>query len=100
MNDIEQNFIDTMSAKKILQQRAAVQEFIKVGFAMKFLLDHLREIARAFFTKKLQPVVDAIDAYIETLKNEVANLEARHKRLLSSVASPSRFGDQTLISSL
>ena len=60
---------------------------------MKFLLDHLHEIARAFFTKKLQPVVDAIDAYIETLKNEVANLEARHKRLLSSVASPSRFGD-------
>ena len=44
MNDIEHNFIDTLSAKRILQWRATVQEFIEVGFAMEFTLDHLREI--------------------------------------------------------
>ena len=43
MNDIEHNFIDTVSAKRILQWRAAIQKFIRVGFAVEFLLDHLLE---------------------------------------------------------
>ena len=38
---------------------------------MEFLLDHLREITRAFFTKKVLPAVDAINARIEALKKEV-----------------------------
>ena len=45
MNDIELNFIDTMSAERIFQWRAMVQELIRVGFAVEFMLDHLREIA-------------------------------------------------------
>lgn len=43
---------------------------------MEFLLDYLREVARAFFMKRIQPAVDAIDAHIESLKKEIANLEA------------------------
>ena len=96
MNDIEHNFIDIVFAERILQWRAAVQELIRVGFAVEFLLDHLQKIARSFFMKKAQPVVDATDARIDILK-EVAGLEARCKLLFSSVAAPSRFGDQTLI---
>ena len=41
MNDIKHNFIDTMSAERILQWRAVVQELIRVGFAMEFMLDYL-----------------------------------------------------------
>ena len=67
---------------------------------MEFLLDHLREIAQAFFMNKVQPAVDAIDARIEVWKKELADLESHHGRLLSSVTGPSRFGDQILISSL
>ena len=47
--------------------------------------------------KKVQPAVDAIDPLIEILNKEVTDLEARHERLLSGVAGPSHFGDQTLI---
>ena len=68
INEIEHNFVETMSAERILQWRAAVQELIRVGFAVEFLLDLLQEIARAFFLKKVQPGVDAIDACIEALK--------------------------------
>jgi len=100
MNDIEHNSIDTISAEKILQWRAAVQELIRVGFAVEFMLDHLREIARAFFMKKVQPTMDVIDTRIEALKKEVTDLEGRRERLLSGVAGPNRFGDQTLISGL
>ena len=50
--------------------------------------------------KRVQPAVDAIDAQIEILKKEVADLEGRCERLLSNIGEPSRFGDQTLISGL
>ena len=38
---------------------------------MGFVLDHLREVARAFFMRRVQPAVDAIDARIEILKKEL-----------------------------
>ena len=53
MNDIEYNFINTVSAERILLWRAAVQDLIRVGFAVEFLLYHLREIDWAFFMKKV-----------------------------------------------
>ena len=41
---------------------------------MEFILDHLREIARASFMKKVQPAIKAIDTQIKTLKKEVVDL--------------------------
>ena len=100
LNDIEHNFIDTISTERILQWRDAVQELISVGFAVEFILEHLREIARAFFMRRVRPAVEAIDVYIELLKKEVADLEGRREHLLSGIGEPSRFGDQSLISGL
>ena len=97
MNDIEHNFVDTVSSERILQWKAAVQELINVGFAVKFILDHLREIARAFFMKKVQPAVNAINTWIETLKKEVVDLEGCQGRLLASIGGSNHFGDQPLI---
>jgi len=91
MNDIEHNFVDTVSAKRILQGRAVIQELIRVDFNMGFLLKHLREIARVFFKWKVQPAVDAIDTRIESLKMEITDLEARRKHLIFSVTAPNRF---------
>ena len=64
-----------------------------MGFAMEFILDHLREIARAFFMKKVQPAVDAINTRIETLKKEVEDLEGRRERLFASISGSNRSGD-------
>ena len=100
MNEIEHDFVDTVSSERIQQWRATVQELISVGFAMEFILDHLREIARAFFMKKVQPTVDVIDTQIETLKKEVADLEGRCEHLLASIGGSSHFRDQPLISGL
>ena len=41
--------------------------------------------------------MDATNAHIESLKKEVADLEARRERFLFGVIGPSRFRDQTLI---
>ena len=100
MNDIEHNFVDTVSTERILQWRAAIQELISVGIAVEFILDHLREVARAIFMRRVQRAVDAIDTRIETLKKEVAELEGRREHLLSGIGGPSCFRDQTLISGL
>ena len=100
MNDIEHNFVNTVSIERILQWRAAIQELVSVGFAVEFIVDHLREVARSVFMMRVQPAIDAIDTRIETLKTEVADLEGRRERLLFSIGGPSCFGDQTLISKL
>ena len=71
-----------------------------MGFAVEFILEHLREIARAFFMRRVRPTVEAIDTHIKLLKKEVADLEGHRERLLSSIGGPSRFGDQSLISGL
>ena len=93
LNDIEHNFIDSVSAKRILQWRAMIQELISVGFAVEFVLDHLHEVARALFMRRVQPAVDAIDACIQLFKKEVADLEGCREHLLSDVSGPSSFGD-------
>ena len=100
MNDIKYNFIDIVFAKRILQWKATVEELISIGFGVEFLLDHLWEISPALFMKKVQPTVEVIDARIESLKTEVADLEVCYELFLSSATCSNRFEDQTLISNL
>ena len=100
MNDIEHNFVDTISIERILHWMAAVQELVSMSFAVEFIFNHLREVARAFFMKKVQPTVDAINTRIEALRKEVVDLEGRREHLFSSIGGSSRFGDQPLISRL
>ena len=64
MNDIEHNFVDIVSTERILQGRAAIQELVRIGFAVEFVLDHLCEIAQAFFMRRVQHAVVAIDTLI------------------------------------
>ena len=59
-----------------------------MGFAVGFVLDHLREVAQALFMRKVQPAVDVIDAQIEILKKEVVDLEGCRERLLSGIGGP------------
>ena len=77
-----------------------MQELISVGFAVEFILEHLREIARALFMRKVRPTIEVIDAHIELLKKEVADLEGRREQFLSGISGPNRLGDQSLISGL
>ena len=41
MNDIDHDFIDTISIERILKWRVAIQELIHVEFVVEFLLEHL-----------------------------------------------------------
>ena len=68
-----------------------------MGFTVEFIMDHLHEIARAFFVRRVQPTVDAINTHIEVLRKEIVDLEGCRERLLSSIGGSSRFGDRPLI---
>lgn len=61
------------------------------------MLNQLREIACVFFRRKVQAAIDTIDARIESLKKEAANLEAHRAQLLSSIATPNDSQDNPLI---
>nr|POF18731.1 hypothetical protein CFP56_24959 [Quercus suber] len=56
-----------------------------VGFAVEFVLDHLLEVTRALFMKKVQPVIDALDSRLEAMRKEVADLEGHHECLLVNI---------------
>ena len=99
INDIQQNFMDTVFVERILQWRVAAQDLIHVGFKVGFLLDHLQEIACVFFRMKAQPSVDSIDARIERLK-EITNLEAHCELLLSVGVAPDGFKDNPFVTGL
>ena len=71
-----------------------------MSFAVEFILDHLYEIALAFFMRKVEPTVDAIDTHIKALRKEVADLKGRRERLFTNIGRSSHFGDQPLISRL
>ena len=64
-----------------------------MGFAVEFILDHFHEVAHAVFMRRVQSAIDVIDARIEVLKKEAADLEGRRECLLSSIGGPSRFRD-------
>ena len=53
MNDIEHNFVDTVSTERILQWRVVIQELISVGFTVEFILDHFREVAQVVFIRRV-----------------------------------------------
>ena len=59
-----------------------------MGFAVEFILDHLREIAQAFFIKKVQPTVDAIDLCLEVLRKEVVDLEGLVSAFFLALVEP------------
>ena len=98
MNDIEHNFIDNVFAERMEGCSSGVdQSWIHRRVSV---ITCKRLLGPSLFTKKVQPTVDAIDACIESLKKEVAELEACLERLLFGIVGSSHFEDQTLISGL
>ena len=71
-----------------------------MGFIVEFILDHLHEISRAFFMRRVQPATDAIDTHIKVLRKEMVDLDSRRERLLSNIGGSIYFGNQPLISGL
>ena len=98
MNDIEHNFIDNVFAERMEGCSSGVdQSWIRRRVSV---ITCKRLLGPSLFTKKVQPTADAIDACIESLKKEVAELEACLERLFFGIVGSSHFEDQTLISGL
>ncbi len=48
---------------------------MSVGFAIRFILDHIRHLARIIFGQKARENLEALDCQIEEVKKALAELE-------------------------
>lgn len=82
LNDIQHNFLDTSSTKRILKWRAIIQELFDIKFKVHFVMEHICTIAHAYFRQGAKSVVDSIDVQIANMKKKLAELEARRTSFL------------------
>jgi hypothetical protein len=61
--------LDDVTETKILEWKSVVQELIKEGFHLDFILDHLREVARDMFGRKLVAELKALEARITIVRS-------------------------------
>jgi hypothetical protein len=70
---------------KILEWKSVVQELIQEGLLLEFMLDHLREIARDMFGRRLATEFKALEARIAIVRNAVTAIVLVHWHLTSAM---------------
>jgi hypothetical protein len=75
--------LDDVTKAKILEWKSIVQELMKEGFYLDFTLDHLREVVRDMFGKKLVAKLKALEARISAVKSALKAVVPDHWHLTS-----------------
>ena len=70
--------LEDISETKILEWKSVMQELIQEGFLLEFMLDHLREIARGMFGRRLVTKLKALEARIAVVRNAVTAIVLAH----------------------
>jgi hypothetical protein len=70
---------------KILKWKSVVQELVQEGFLLEFMLDHLKEIARDMFGRRLVAELKALEARITVVRNAVTAIVPAHWHLTSAM---------------
>ena len=82
--DMERTSFETLTESQILSWRSVAQDLIAVGFDLGFLLEHLRKVARKFFSKALANEMKIIRDQISSLQSTLAAASPE----VGGVASP------------
>ena len=70
--------LEDVTETKILEWKSVMQELIQEGFLLEFMLDHLREIARGMFGRRLVTKLKALEARIAVVRNAVTAIVPAH----------------------
>jgi hypothetical protein len=62
--DMRRTPLELVTEGKLQDWRGVARELIDLGFAVDFLLERIREVARMYFGRKASAEVEAIDAQI------------------------------------
>jgi hypothetical protein len=99
--DMERTSFETLTESQILSWRSVAQDLIAVGFDLGFLLEHLRKVARKFFSKALANEMKIVRDQISSLQSTLAVLASYQGELMSAAAaSPEVGGVASLIDGL
>ena len=90
--DMERTSFETLSESQILSWRSVAQDLIAVGFDLGFLLEHLRKVARKFFSKALANEMKIIRDQISSLQSTLAVLASYQGELMSAAAASPKVG--------
>ncbi len=84
LTDMVHSFFETLTETRILDWRSVVRELMSAGFALDFMLDHLRLVAQTLFSRRIKSAVSTLDTQIASLRTSLEALESRRGRLLSA----------------
>ena len=76
--------LEDVTETKILEWKSIVQELIQEGFLFDFMLDHLREIARDMFGRRLVAELKALEARITVVRSAMTATVLAHWNLTSA----------------
>ena len=85
--DMRGTSFKTLSESQILSWRSVVQDLIAVGFDLDFMLEHLRKVARKFFSKSIANEIKVVQDQISSLQSTLAVLVSYQRELMSVVAT-------------
>ena len=77
--------LEDVTEIKILEWKGVVQELIQEGFLLGFMIDHLREIARDMFGRRLTAELKTLEDWIVAVRNAVTAIVPAHWHLTSAM---------------
>ena len=82
---IRNTSLEDVTEIKILEWKGVVQKLIQEGFLLGFMIDHLREIARDMFGRRLTAELKTLEARIVAVRNAVTAIVPAHWHLTSAM---------------
>uniref|UniRef100_A0A2N9I158 Uncharacterized protein n=2 Tax=Fagus sylvatica TaxID=28930 RepID=A0A2N9I158_FAGSY len=77
--------LEDVTETNILEWKGVVQELIQEGFLLGFMIDHLREIARDMFGRRLTAELKILEARVVAMRNAVTAIVPAHWHLTSAM---------------
>ena len=77
--------LEDVTETKILEWKGVVQELIQEGFLLGFMIDHLREIARDMFGRRLTAKLKTLEARVIAVRNVATAIVPAHWHLTSAM---------------
>ena len=79
--DMRRTPLELVTERKLQDWRGVARELIDLSFAVDFLLEKIREVARMYFGRKAYAEVEAINAQIAYHKEQIIQMEAKKNGL-------------------
>jgi hypothetical protein len=89
--------LEDVTETKILEWKSVVQELIQEGFLLDFVIDHLREVARDMFGRRLTTELKTLEARVVAVRNVVTAIVLAHWHLTSAMRASSELCNESAL---